>query len=202
MESMRVKPAGTGNLDKLESVCDSWRLGTPQPSPRQTLRRRRMTKTPDRTITRIVALPPEVEMLEALAASEGFDFMTRLLAEWRSGTNRFDQPGECLFAAFEGGRMVGMGGLTIDPYLPAGDVGRLRRLYVVPSVRRRGIGAALVDALLQHASGRFRLVRLRTDTQAGADFYLRCGFSQVDDDSATHAKPIADALAKTGECAG
>jgi GNAT superfamily N-acetyltransferase len=165
-------------------------------------RRRRMATTPDMTITRIAALPPEVETLEASAASEGFNFMTRLLAEWRSGTNRFDQPGECLLGAFEGGRMVGMGGLTIDPYLPAGDVGRLRRLYVAPSVRRRGIGAALVDALLQHASGRFLLVRLTTDTEAGADFYLRCGFSQVDDNSATHAKPITDALANTAECAG
>jgi GNAT superfamily N-acetyltransferase len=161
-----------------------------------------MATTPDMTITRIAALPPEVETLEASAASEGFNFMTRLLAEWRSGTNRFDQPGECLLGAFEGGRMVGMGGLTIDPYLPAGDVGRLRRLYVAPSMRRRGIGAALVDALLQHASGRFLLVRLTTDTEAGADFYLRCGFSQVDDNSATHAKPITDALANTAECAG
>ncbi|WP_089165343.1 GNAT family N-acetyltransferase [Caballeronia sordidicola] len=69
-------------------------------------------------------------------------------------------------------------------------------MYVAPSVRRRGIDAALVDALLQRASGSFRVVRLTTDTQAGADFYLRCGFSQVDDDSATHAKPITDALAK------
>ncbi|SAL50352.1 hypothetical protein AWB69_05103 [Caballeronia udeis] len=40
--------------------------------------------TPDTTITRIAALPPELEALEALAASEGFNFMTRLLAEWRS----------------------------------------------------------------------------------------------------------------------
>jgi GNAT superfamily N-acetyltransferase len=132
-----------------------------------------------------------------LAASEGVNFMTRLLAEWRSGVNRFDKPGEWLLGAFEDGRMVGLGGLTIDPYLPAGDVGRLRRLYVAPSVRRRGIGAALVDALLQHASGRFRLVRLTTDTQAAADFYLRCGFSQVDDNSATHVKPLKDDLANT-----
>jgi GNAT superfamily N-acetyltransferase len=156
-----------------------------------------MATTPDMTITRIEALPPEVKTLEASAASEGFNCMTRLLAEWRSGANRFDKPGECLLGAFEGGRMVGIGGLTIDPYLPAGDIGRLRRLYVTLSVRRRGIGAALVDALLQHASGRLRLVRLTTDTQACAHFYLRCGFAQVDDDSATHAKPITDALAKT-----
>ena len=156
--------------------------------------------TLDITITRIAAMSPDVEALEGLAASEGFNFMTRLLAEWRSGANRFDKPGECLLGAFEGGRMIGIGGLTIDPYLPAGDAGRLRRLYVAPCARRRGIGAALVDALLQHASGRFRLVRLTTDTQAGADFYLRCGFSQVDDDSATHAKPVTDALAKTDPC--
>ncbi len=152
--------------------------------------------TPDITITRIATLQPDMEALEGLAASEGFNFMTRLLAEWRSGTNRFDKPGECLLGAFEGGRMIGIGGLTIDPYLPAGDAGRLRRLYVAPSARRRGIGAALVDALLQHASGQFRLVRLTTDTKAGAGFYLRCGFFQVDDDSATHAKPVAGALAR------
>ncbi|QIE26132.1 Acetyltransferase (GNAT) family protein (plasmid) [Caballeronia sp. SBC1] len=150
------------------------------------------------TITRIPVLPPEVEELEALAACEGFNFMTRLVAEWRSGTNRFDKPGECLLGAFEGGRMIGMGGLTIDPYLSAGDVGRLRRVYVAPSVRRRGIGAALVDALLQHASGKFRLVRLSTDTQAGADFYARCGFSQVDENSATHAKVMVDVSPKSG----
>lgn len=49
------------------------------------------------TITRIPVLPPEVEELEALAACEGFNFMTRLVAEWRSGTNRFDKPGSvCL----------------------------------------------------------------------------------------------------------
>ena len=153
--------------------------------------------TPDITITRIAAMSPGVEALEGLAASEGFNFMTRLLAGWRSGANRFDKPGECLLDAFEGGRMIGIGGLTIDPYLPAADAGRLRRLYVAPSARRRGIGAALVDALLQHASRRFRLVRLTTDTQAGGDFYLRCGFSQVDDDSATHAKQVTYALAKT-----
>lgn len=126
--------------------------------------------------------------------------MTRLLAEWQSGANRFDKPGECLLGAFEHGRMIGIGGLTVDPYPLASDVGRLRRLYVANSARRRGVGAALIDALLRHASGRFRLVRLSTDTQAGADFYLRCGFLQVDDNSATHARLITDVSATTREC--
>lgn len=39
--------------------------------------------TPDMTITRIAALPRELDTLEALAASEGFNFMTRVLSEWR-----------------------------------------------------------------------------------------------------------------------
>jgi len=57
MESMRVKPVGTGNFDKLKSVPDDpLRLGGPQSPSMETHRERRMAMTSDMTISRIVAL--------------------------------------------------------------------------------------------------------------------------------------------------
>ena len=44
--------------------------------------------TPDMMITRISALPPEVETLEASAATEGFNFMTRNLFAMRFFSSR------------------------------------------------------------------------------------------------------------------
>ncbi|MDU8357650.1 hypothetical protein RX972_02645 [Pseudomonas syringae group sp. J309-1] len=38
------------------------------------------------------------------------------------------------------------------------------------------MGRALVEALVEHASKRFRVVRLNTDTMEADAFYTRCGF--------------------------
>ena len=40
-------------------------------------------------IQQITHLPEEVLTLEKEAVAEGFRFLTRLISEWRSGTNRF-----------------------------------------------------------------------------------------------------------------
>ena len=57
MESMRVKPVGTGNLDKLEFVPDDpLRSGTLQPSSMKTHRILRIVMTPGMTISQIVVL--------------------------------------------------------------------------------------------------------------------------------------------------
>jgi GNAT superfamily N-acetyltransferase len=48
--------------------------------------------------------------------------------------------------------LAGIGGLTIDPVIPA--VLRMRRFYVRPAFRRRGVGRRLAAALLARAGGR------------------------------------------------
>lgn len=143
-------------------------------------------------IRQISALPPEILVLEAEAVAEGFRFLTRLVADWASGSNRFNQPGECLLGAFRDGQLIAIGGLSYDPYVGP-DIGRLRRVYVARAARGQNVGKALVQQLLAYAAQRFRVVRLSTDTPEGAAFYLRCGFQPIQDDFATHVKWLVDA---------
>ncbi|WP_110950712.1 GNAT family N-acetyltransferase [Pseudomonas bohemica] len=138
-------------------------------------------------VQQIAALPAQLRVLEQEAITQGFRFLTRLIAEWESGANRFDEPGECLMAAYLNEQLVAIGGLSRDPYLQD-DTGRLRRLYVADAARGRNVGRTLVKRLVERAAQRFRVVRLSTDTPDGAAFYLRCGFLPLDDAHATHIK--------------
>ncbi|WP_460046917.1 GNAT family N-acetyltransferase [Pseudomonas sp. S2_H01] len=127
--------------------------------------------------------------LEKEAVAEGFRFLTRLISEWNSGTNRFDAPGESLMAAYLNQRLVGIAGLCVDPFTHD-RTGRLRRVYVAPASRGQQVGRRLVSALLAHAALHFESVRLYTDTSEGSAFYLRCGFTRTDDAHATHIVQI------------
>jgi GNAT superfamily N-acetyltransferase len=122
------------------------------------------------SIHQLTDLPYQIGALEREATEEGFNYLRRLVSEWRTGSNRFDKPGECLLAVTDSGILVGIGGLNADPYRPDGTTARLRRLYVAKAFRRRGIGEALVSALLEKASLQFRLVRLSTDTESASTF--------------------------------
>ena len=138
-------------------------------------------------IIRLYSLPSGLEALRAEAARQGFMFMDRLVSDWASGANTFSCPGECFLGALADDRLVGVAGLNADPYLPKAGVGRVRHVYVLDSWRHKGIGRALVDRLLNEARGFFGEVRLRTDTDGAAAFYIGCGFSQANDATASHS---------------
>jgi GNAT superfamily N-acetyltransferase len=134
----------------------------------------------DVLIERLTDYSPDV--LAALVAESeqaGLRFVRRLADEWAVGINEFDEPGEAVFGAWVGGRLVGVCGLNIDPWTPDSGVGRVRHLYVLAEFRRRGVGRRLVDAVITAARGRFRLLRLRTDGEEAAAFYERLGFRRV-----------------------
>ncbi|MGE8154111.1 GNAT family N-acetyltransferase [Pseudomonas vancouverensis] len=143
-------------------------------------------------IQQITHLPAEVLTLEKEAVAEGFRFLTRLISEWHSGKNRFDAPGECLMAAYSDQRLIGIGGLSVDPYNKPG-IARLRRVYVAPAARHQYVGQALVKVLVAQAALHFRQVRLSTDTSGGDTFYLRCGFIRIKDVHATHIMELVNA---------
>ena len=135
-------------------------------------------------------LHPGLDVLRAEAEGEGFRFMDRLVAEWRSGVNRFDQPGEVLLGAFRGADLLAVCGLNRDPYADQGGVGRLRHLYVRAAERRGGLTSALVRAALERAGGAFHSVRLRTGTREAAAFYAGHGFVCVEAEKASHVKQL------------
>ncbi len=120
------------------------------------------------------------------AVAEGFNFIDRLVREWRDGVDRFDEPGEIFLGALaEGGRIIAVGGLNRD-FAYALGVGRLRHLYVSRPFRGQDVGKALVDRLEQHARTSSHTIRLRTDTVDAARFYERRGYRPVACETASH----------------
>lgn len=144
-----------------------------------------------RVITRIDEWPTEaIAPLLEESEREGFRFLRRAQDEWMTGTNRFSQQGEALFAVMESGRIVAVGGITRE----TSNRGRLRRFYVRHEQRRRGVGRALVAQIVEFARGYFSEVILRTDTEAGAGFYEALGFLPVEDDGCTHWRPLNEGI--------
>jgi GNAT superfamily N-acetyltransferase len=132
-------------------------------------------------IERGEALPQDLD-LEMLSSARREDFVPLkwLKEEWLNRTNQFSGLGEGLFTARDCGRLVAICGLNRDPYDESGSAGRLRRLYVLPDYRRRGVGRMLVEAVLEASRDHFDAVNLRTLDEASAAFFESLGFSRVD----------------------
>jgi GNAT superfamily N-acetyltransferase len=133
----------------------------------------------DVVIERIFELPSGLDALIALSLGEQFPAIQRLQENWVAGTNRFDRPGEALFAARAGTQLVGICGLNRDPYLARAEVGRVRHLYVDPSFRRRGVARGLVTHVIEHARESFQRLRLRTLRSDADLFYVALGFRRT-----------------------
>jgi GNAT superfamily N-acetyltransferase len=121
----------------------------------------------------ITELPAGFDVLRAEASAQGYRHIERLADEWMAGTMRFDRQGEALIAAYLGGDLSGLGGLTIDPFQR--DALRIRRFYVSASFRRRGIGRAIAEKLLAHARAFGRPVTVNAATGSGL-FWRSLGF--------------------------
>ena len=130
-------------------------------------------------IERLTTASPDLfDAMVAESERDGYWFVRRLADEWASGANRFDRPGEALFAAWMDGRLIGACGLNVDPYTPAPGVGRVRHLFVRTDYRRSGVGRRLVEQVLDAARGRFDRLRLSTQNPAAAQLYERLGFKR------------------------
>jgi GNAT superfamily N-acetyltransferase len=134
-----------------------------------------------------IKLPmPGIEQLQTEALQEGFLFIERLIEEWRSGENRFIAPGEKLYGCMDEGVLVAVGGLNRDPFADRPDIGRIRRIYVRPAWRNKGIGETLIHTLVQNARTSFAFLHLRTDNPTAARLYERIGFSRSVASNTTH----------------
>ena len=129
--------------------------------------------------------------LAVVARNEGFQFLDRLVAAMENETVSLDGTEEFFMCITEHGRIVGVGGITADPYAGEPDVGRIRHVYVHPNARRAGLGRDLLAALEQRAPRTYGTLRLRTDTPAAASFYEALGYRPIVNRHATHFKPTA-----------
>ena len=137
------------------------------------------------TLSDIADLEP---LLEASVA-EGYRHMTRLVSDYKSGANRCEGRGEVLLIArAEDEVVLGVCGLnaTARP-----GIGRLRRFYVLPAVRSQGIGAALLERIVNAARLHFTRLELRTNDPRAAAFYFSHGFQAVQREDATHELEIS-----------
>ncbi len=143
-------------------------------------------------IVRIEELPAD-QLTELVSESEqaGLQLVRRLQRDWHSGANRFDRPGEALFAAFDDQRTIGVCGLNIDPYCLLPGVGRVRHLYVLTERRRQLIGSQLVLEVMSAAITGFDRLRLRTNNPLAARLYENLGFQRSEGDpTATHEREL------------
>ena len=121
--------------------------------------------------------PEVVELMVALTADlagEGY------AAEETFGysVEQLEAKGVHLVGVRVDGALVGLGGIELQ-----GDgIAELKRFYVAPAHRGRGVADAVITALLAHARDHGVLtVRLETGDKQGAAiaFYARHGFAEV-----------------------
>jgi len=131
-------------------------------------------------------LPDGFDDLVAEASGEGVRNMALLSAGWANGA-RFQDDGEALLAAYLAGALAGIGGMTVEP-ASSEPARRLRRLYVRPAMRRRGVATALASALIHEGFDSVGLLTVNaTASDAASLFWEAQGFVPDDDGAWTHA---------------
>jgi ribosomal protein S18 acetylase RimI-like enzyme len=74
--------------------------------------------------------------------------------------------------------LCGVGGLRFPDSAKSRHIAQLWGFYVAPEARRRGLAAALLEALIREAEGEFEAIRLAVvaSNEAAVRLYARAGF--------------------------
>ena len=123
------------------------------------------------------ATPPATDLLDALHDEYDAAAGRRLSGGPSAEPSDFTPPSGTFLLAYEHDRAVACGGLkTVAP-----RVAEVKRMYVVPESRRRGVGRALLSALEDHArSMGFASVRLDCQRH-NWPIYRAAGYVEIDD---------------------
>jgi ribosomal protein S18 acetylase RimI-like enzyme len=101
---------------------------------------------------------------------------------WAARMAEGETPVELVVGAFDGDQLLGAAGLALQTRERLRHKATLFGMAVAPEARRRGIGAALVEAVLDQARRRpaLRLVQLTVSegNAAAESLYRRCGFER------------------------
>ncbi len=132
------------------------------------------------------ALPAGFEQLALAARAEDVHNMPMLLADWQTGTERFDGVTSALYGAWAGDMLVGVGGMTPETLLDMPAM-RMRRFYVHPEQRRSGVASMLAETVM--AAGLAHTARLTVNAAASpmaAPFWLAMDFIPIPVCGITH----------------
>ena len=120
-------------------------------------------------------LPDAFDDLVAEASGEDVRNMTLLAEVWAQGA-RFQDDGEAILVAFLAGELAGVGALSVEPASPE-PARRLRRFYVRPAMRRRGVATALASALMHEGFDSVGLLTVNARaSEAAGPFWEAQGF--------------------------
>jgi GNAT superfamily N-acetyltransferase len=130
----------------------------------------------------------DLMQLNDFAKSENINVVSNLISSWSEDQSFFGEIGEGLWIArtTESGEVIGVGGITICPTRP--ECRRVRRFYISPQWRRRGIATALANQCIERArSAGVSTVTCHAAASAMAPrFWESIGFEPVVDSDITH----------------
>ena len=132
--------------------------------------------------------------LNDFAKSENIQVVSKLISSWSDNESFFGERGEGLWIArsTESGEVIGVGGITICPTFTEGR--RVRRFYIAPHWRRRGVATALANECIERAkSAGVSTVTCHAAASATAPrFWESIGFEPVADSDITHVLQLTD----------
>jgi GNAT superfamily N-acetyltransferase len=133
--------------------------------------------------------PPAIDLLQALYDEYDAAAGRALVGGPSAEPSDFAPPGGTFLVGYEHDRAIACGGLkSVGP-----AVAEVKRMYVVPEARGRGVGQELLDALEDQArSMGFATARLDCERH-NWPFYRAAGYAEIDD---YNDNPFADLWAE------
>ena len=132
--------------------------------------------------------------LNDLAKSENIQVVSKIISSWSDSKAFFGDRGEGLWIArtTESGEVIGVGGITICPTLPG--CRRVRRFYIAPHWRRRGVATALANRCIERAksAGILTVTCHAAASTMAPRFWESIGFEPVEDSDITHVMHLTN----------
>ena len=136
----------------------------------------------------------DLMQLNDFATSENINVVSNLISSWSDNKSFFGERGEGLWIArvTESGEVIGVGGITTCPTRP--ECRRVRRFYISPHWRRRGVATSLANQCIERAkSAGVSTVTCHAAASAMAPkFWEALGFVPVADSDITHVMHLTN----------